>query len=161
VSASSVVLLPYAPSSVAVARQYLSADLAKCGVFPAAVEDAVLVVSELLSNALRHAHPLPSGHVKVAWQWAGGRVEVAVSDGGAATAPRAGRASLSSLGGRGLGIVEYLAECWGVRYEGDATTVWATLLAPQPNGEVSRRAALFEEATPDTPSLGVIALGDA
>jgi hypothetical protein len=50
-----------------------------------------------------------------------------VSDGGAATEPRAGRASLSSLGGRGLGIVEYLADRWGVRHEGEITTVWAVV----------------------------------
>ncbi|GAT69039.1 ATP-binding protein [Planomonospora sp. ID91781] len=124
---SSVVLLPYAPSSVAVARQYLSSDLQEWGVYETVIDDAVLVVSELLSNALRHAHPLPSGQIKVAWQCTDGYVEVAVSDGGSATEPRAGRAALSSLGGRGLGIVEYLAENWGVRHEGDVTTVWAAV----------------------------------
>ncbi|MFC4062982.1 ATP-binding protein [Planomonospora corallina] len=125
-------MLPYAPSSVAVARQYLSSDLQEWGVCETAIDDAVLVVSELLSNALRHAHPLPSGQIKVAWQCTDGHVEVAVSDGGSATEPRAGRAALSSLGGRGLGIVEYLAENWGVRHDGDITTVWAlvTILAP-------------------------------
>ncbi len=128
---SSVVLLPYAPSSVAVARQRLSTDLRESGVYPDAVDDAVLVVSELLSNALRHAHPLPSGMIRVAWMCSDDRVEVAVSDGGSATEPRAGRPTLSSLGGRGLGIVDYVAERWGVRHEGDTTTVWAVLPAPQ------------------------------
>ncbi|MGC5009860.1 ATP-binding protein [Streptosporangium sp. DT93] len=126
-SASSVVLLPYAPSSVAVARQRLCSDLQERGVYEAAVEDAVLVVSELLSNALRHAHPLPSGQIRVSWEWNEEHVEVAVSDGGAATEPRAGRPTLSSLGGRGLGIVEYLASTWGVRHEGEVTTVWAVV----------------------------------
>ncbi|TXK35047.1 ATP-binding protein [Nonomuraea sp. C10] len=135
---SSVVLLPYAPSSVAVARQRLSNDLQDCGVFDPAIDDAVLVVSELLSNALRHAHPLPSGMVRVSWLRNDGHIEVAVSDGGAATEPRAGRPALSSLGGRGLGIVEYVAESWGVRHDGDTTTVWAILPAPQKqmNGQV-------------------------
>ncbi|MFD0656951.1 ATP-binding protein [Thermocatellispora tengchongensis] len=131
-SASSAVMLPYELSSVAVARQRLCSDLEKWGVYEAAIDDAVLVVSELLSNALRHAHPLPSGGVGVAWRWTDGHVEVAVSDGGAATEPRAGRPTLSSLGGRGLGIVEFLAESWGVRHEGDVTTVWAVLHCPQP-----------------------------
>ncbi|GIH93834.1 ATP-binding protein [Planobispora siamensis] len=128
-SPSSVVMLPYAPSSVAVARQCLSSDLQEWGVYETAIDDAVLVVSELLSNALRHAHPLPSGQVKVSWRWTDGHVEVAVSDGGATTEPRAGRASLSALGGRGLGIVEYLADRWGVRHEGETTTVWAVVTA--------------------------------
>ncbi|MFF5111416.1 ATP-binding protein [Streptosporangium sp. NPDC000509] len=138
-SASSVVLLPYAPSSVAVARQRLCSDLQERGVYESAIDDAVLVVSELLSNALRHAHPLPSGQIRVSWRWTEEHVEVAVSDGGAATEPRAGRPALSSLGGRGLGIVEYLASTWGVRHEGDITTVWALVAAVDTvgNGHVS------------------------
>ncbi|MER6824934.1 ATP-binding protein [Streptosporangium sp. NPDC000563] len=138
-SASSVVLLPYAPSSVAVARQRLCSDLQERGVYESAIDDAVLVVSELLSNALRHAHPLPSGQIRVSWRWTEEHVEVAVSDGGAATEPRAGRPALSSLGGRGLGIVEYLASTWGVRHEGEITTVWALVAAVDTvgNGRVS------------------------
>ena len=142
---SSVVLLPYAPSSVAVARQRLSTDLQDCGVFTAAIDDAVLVVSELLSNALRHAHPLPSGMVRVAWLRSDDHIEVAVSDGGAATEPRAGRPTLSSLGGRGLGIVEYVAESWGVRHDGDTTTVWAILPAPH-GASVNGQVAALKEA---------------
>lgn len=141
---SSVVLLPYAPSSVAVARQRLSTDLQDSGVSTGCIDDAVLVVSELLSNALRHAHPLPSGMVRVAWLWSEDHIEVAVSDGGAATEPRAGRPTLSSLGGRGLGIVEYVAESWGVRHDGDTTTVWAVL--PAPNGSVNGRTPALKEA---------------
>lgn len=138
-SASSVVLLPYAPSSVAVARQILSAELLSKGTFADAVDDAVLVVSELLSNSLRHAHPLPSGQLRVAWETDGEHIEVEVSDGGATTEPRAGRASRSALGGRGLGIVEYLAERWGVRREGEETTVWAVLECPKssPDGQLA------------------------
>ncbi|MEU6412627.1 ATP-binding protein [Microbispora sp. NPDC046933] len=137
-SASSVVMLPYAPSSVAVARQRLSAELSNAGLLASAVDDVVLIMSELLSNALRHAHPLPSGQLKVAWFCSDTQVEVAVSDGGAGTEPRAGRPTLSSLGGRGLGIVEYLAERWGVRHEEEATTVWAVVPASWParNGHV-------------------------
>jgi anti-sigma regulatory factor (Ser/Thr protein kinase) len=149
VSASSVVLLPYSPSSVAVARQRLSAELQASEIFATCADDAVLVMSELLSNALRHAHPLPSGQVRVAWTCSDGHVEVEVSDGGAATEPRAGRQTLSSLGGRGLGIVEYLAERWGVRYDGDRTTVWAivhTTTTQTSNGHIkpSEMCALGE-----------------
>ncbi|MDF5752995.1 ATP-binding protein [Spongiactinospora sp. TRM90649] len=131
-SSSSAVLLPYALSSVAVARQRIHSDLQEWGVFRTAIDDTVLVVSELLSNALRHAHPLPSGQVGVAWHRMDGHVEVAVSDGGATTEPRAAVPALSSLGGRGLGIVEFLAERWGVRHEGEITTVWAVVACPHP-----------------------------
>jgi len=130
VSAAGTVLLPWAPASVAVARQRLAADLSAAGIFEAAVGDAVLVVSELLSNAIRHARPLPGANVQVAWLVDEGVVEVAVSDGGAPTTPVRAHATVSSLGGRGLDIVEYLARRWGVRSDDSGQTVWAVLAAP-------------------------------
>jgi anti-sigma regulatory factor (Ser/Thr protein kinase) len=134
VRASSVVLLPHAPSSVAVARRRLSAELAASGVFESIVDDASVIVSELLSNALRHARPLPSGQVRLTWVRTGELLELAVSDGGAMTEPRRGPGTLSSLGGRGLGIVEALCEGWGVRHDDGSTTVWAVLRAPKTVG---------------------------
>jgi anti-sigma regulatory factor (Ser/Thr protein kinase) len=124
-------LLPHAPSSVAIARQRLSSELIASGVTEPVIDDVNVIVSELLSNALRHARPLPSGEVRLAWSMDGDAIEVAVSDGGAMTEPRRSSPTLSSLGGRGLGIVESLAECWGVRHEDGATTVWAVLRIPQ------------------------------
>ena len=124
------VLLPCAPPSVAVARQRLAADLMAAGIFDGAVRDAVLVVSELLSNAIRHARPLPGANVQVAWALDNDVIEVAVSDGGAPTTPMPAHASLSSLGGRGLDIVEYLARTWGIRTDDAGLTVWAVLAAP-------------------------------
>ncbi|MFG1998099.1 ATP-binding protein [Spirillospora sp. NPDC048911] len=148
--ASSVVLLPHAPSSVAVARKRLGSDLIASGVFDSVVDDASVIISELLSNALRHARPLPSGQVRVTWSYQGEMLEVAVSDGGAMTEPRRGPGTLSSLGGRGLGIVEALSEGWGVRHEDGATTVWAQLRAPHTSalsGSAPRHAA--HAALPD------------
>ena len=124
------VLLPYAPASVGVARQRLAADLIAAGIFAGAVGDAVLVVSELLSNAIRHARPLPGASVQVAWALDDDAVEVAVSDGGALTRPILTQATVSALGGRGLSIVEYLARTWGVRSDDAGLTVWAVLAAP-------------------------------
>jgi anti-sigma regulatory factor (Ser/Thr protein kinase) len=124
------VLLPCAPASVAVARQRLTADLNAAGIVHAAVGDAALVVSELLSNAIRHARPLPGASLQVAWAVDDESVEVAVSDGGAPTRPHPGHASVSSLGGRGLDIVDYLASTWGVRNDPSGLTVWAVLAAP-------------------------------
>ncbi|GAA3963371.1 hypothetical protein GCM10023085_52530 [Actinomadura viridis] len=125
--ASSVVLLPHAPSSVALARRRLRSELFALGLFEAIVDDATVIVSELISNALRHARPLPSGQVQLTWIRNGDLIELAVSDGGAMTEPRRGPGTLSSLGGRGLGIVEALAEGWGVRHEDGSTTVWAVI----------------------------------
>jgi len=129
---SSAVLLPYAPASVSDARWRLTADLRQAGVLPAAVCDAALVVSELLSNAIRHARPLPGFLVEVTWALADGSVEVTVSDGGSGTRPRPAYASRSALGGRGLAIVEHLSCRWGVDGNESRTTVWAVLPAPRP-----------------------------
>jgi anti-sigma regulatory factor (Ser/Thr protein kinase) len=132
-----VVLLPCAPASVSVARRRLSADLAAAGVFGQAVGDAALVVSELLSNAIKHAWPLPGAKLQVTWLMEHGSVEVAVSDGGGPTRPRPSRPPVSSLGGRGLGIVEQLSNDWGIRTDDVGQTVWAKLPAPSPG--VGRR----------------------
>jgi anti-sigma regulatory factor (Ser/Thr protein kinase) len=128
---SSVVLLPCAPASVALARHRLTADLQAAGIFDAAICDAVLVVSELLSNAILHAHPMPGARLQVAWVLDGGSIEVAVSDGGSPTRPHNAHASVLALGGRGLGIVEYLSRTWGIRADDLGLTVWAVLAAPR------------------------------
>jgi anti-sigma regulatory factor (Ser/Thr protein kinase) len=143
VSASTVVLLPHAPSSVGQARHQLGADLRGHGVAEPAIRDATPVLSELMSNAVRHARPLPAAHIRLAWTLSDGALELAVSDGGGPTQPRTERPpSVSSLGGRGLGIVDHLSRRWGVRSGDLGTTVWAVLPARQDRSRSprSRRA---------------------
>jgi anti-sigma regulatory factor (Ser/Thr protein kinase) len=122
-------LLPHAPSSVGLARRRLSDELSEHHVPRTTVDDAALVLSEILSNALKHARPLDSGHVEVSWDvLLDGTVRIAVTDGGSMTRPVVSRPSVSALGGRGLGIVAALASDWGV--DGPVpgtTTVWARL----------------------------------
>jgi anti-sigma regulatory factor (Ser/Thr protein kinase) len=130
VRAASVVLLPCVPSSVAVARGRIGAELRQAGLSATARADAALVTSELLSNAILHARPLPDACIRVSWILSATAVEIIVSDGGSATRPRAARPSLSSIGGRGLGIVEHLCSSWGVRADERGTTVWAVVSAP-------------------------------
>ncbi|MGN6791022.1 MAG: ATP-binding protein [Streptosporangiaceae bacterium] len=138
---SSVVHLPCAPDSVALARRALSDDLRAAGVFDSAVRDAVLVISELLSNAILHAYPLPGERLQVTWAVDGTSVEVAVSDGGSATVPHTGHPSPSSVNGRGLTIVEHLCQTWGIRADDVGLTVWAVVSAPRHNGSASTGTA--------------------
>ena len=114
VGTSSVLMLPYTASSVGVARRRLIGDLAEAGVFEATACDAGLVLSELISNALRHATPLPGSVVRVAWRLDDDCLEIAVSDGGGPTVPAVNEPGHSAIGGRGLGIVDRLALRWGV-----------------------------------------------
>lgn len=124
-----MVLLPHAPSSIGLARHALGAELRAHGVPEAAVADATLVLSELLSNAIRHARPLPGGVVEVAWTLNGGSLEMTVTDGGGPTRPHVVMPPPSAPGGRGLSIVGHLSRGWGVRSDDRGTTVWAVLPA--------------------------------
>jgi anti-sigma regulatory factor (Ser/Thr protein kinase) len=130
VGTSSVLMLPYTASSVGVARRRLMGDLADAGVFEMTACDAGLVLSELISNALRHATPLPDATVRVSWWLDGDCLEIAVSDGGGPTVPAVNEPGSSAIGGRGLGIVDRLSLRWGVEAARDGnaeTTVWAEL----------------------------------
>jgi anti-sigma regulatory factor (Ser/Thr protein kinase) len=129
VGTSSVLMLPYTASSVGVARRRLIGELTDAGVYEATACDAGLVLSELISNALRHATPLPGGLVRVSWAVGDDRIEIAVSDGGGPTVPMINNPAANALGGRGLGIVDRLSLHWGVyaRQDRSETTVWAAL----------------------------------
>jgi anti-sigma regulatory factor (Ser/Thr protein kinase) len=135
VATSSVLVLPYTASSVGVARRRLICDLSQAGIYEGTACDAGLVLSELISNALRHATPLPGRTVKVAWDLRQDSVAVAVSDGGGETMPIVNEPTNWSIGGRGLGIVARLSLRWGVCVD-DAQ--WES--DPPANGQAAAKA---------------------
>ncbi|WP_308294177.1 ATP-binding protein [Streptomyces sp. ST2-7A] len=114
------------------ARRRMRRELRDSGVPETVVDDAVLVLTELLSNSYRHARPLEGERVRASWHRdRDGEVTVSVTDGGGPTRPRAASPSVSARGGRGLTIIGSLTRDWGV-LEGDpsgAVTVWAVLPA--------------------------------
>lgn len=124
-----VLSLPYALDSASLARQLVCGQLGRTGVPAPVVDDAMIVLSELMGNALRHAHALPDGTVGVEWRLGGSVLSVAVTDGGGVTMPALRSVSESATGGRGLSIVEALCGEWGVQRDrgGRETTVWATV----------------------------------
>ncbi|MFE1782722.1 ATP-binding protein [Streptomyces sp. NPDC059506] len=134
--ASSAMALSHGPEGVGEARRRLRKELFGWGAPDPVVDDAVLILSELLSNSYRHARALPQeecggldGCVRAAWRMdEGGLLTLEVTDGGGPTRPMpSSRPSLTARGGRGLGIVGQLALDWGVR-DGDGTvTVWVVL----------------------------------
>jgi anti-sigma regulatory factor (Ser/Thr protein kinase) len=143
VTEASVLLLPFAASSVGAARRRLVSDLVAADVCDPAVCDVALVISELLSNALRHAEPLPGSTIRVAWSIDGDSVRVSVSDGGGPTVPELGEPTQAATGGRGLRIVQKLSRRWGTSRGDDGATVWA---------EVPLRAATAEMTTVGGPA---------
>jgi anti-sigma B factor antagonist len=106
----------------------LVSDLIEVGVCASAVTDAALVISELLSNALRHAAPLPGSAIRVAWDLDADSVRISVSDGGGPSRPEFGEPTPTTTGGRGLRIVARLSRRWGTLCDDDGTTVWAEVL---------------------------------
>ena len=61
VPTSSAMAVPHGPSAVGVARRRMREELLASGAPDAVIDDAILILSELLSNACRHARPLSTG----------------------------------------------------------------------------------------------------
>ena len=119
--------VPFAASSVAVARQKLKTWLLDRGVRREVVDDARVVISELVGNSVRHAQPLPDGDIVVAWSVDERGLQISVTDGGSGTRPRKVNASSSALAGRGMAIVETLADSWWADRTRTKSTVHALL----------------------------------
>jgi len=119
--------------SVPRTRALAHAVLGEWGVGQEVVETAELVLSELVTNALR-VH-VPSGQqvgVRIARSLEDGLLRLEVSDEGQGR-PEVRTPSDEETGGRGLLLVEALAHRWGVEeHEAGAggKTVWAELKAP-------------------------------
>ncbi|MEU8757740.1 ATP-binding protein [Streptomyces sp. NPDC048659] len=131
VPTSSSMAVPHGPAGVGEARHRMREQLYRSGMSETVVDDAVLILSELLSNACRHGRPLGhadvgDGDVRAAWSIdrAGG-LRVEVTDGGGPTRPVPATPSVTARGGRGLNIISALAQDWGVRDSATGeVTVW-------------------------------------
>ncbi|MET9593343.1 ATP-binding protein [Streptomyces sp. NPDC006516] len=129
--------VPHGPAGVGRARHRMREQLRSNGVSDTVVDDAVLILSELLSNACRHGRPLGQhsdmgdGDVRAAWRVDGrGDLTVEVTDGGGPTRPVPATPSVTARGGRGLNIISTLAQEWGVRDDtAGEVTVWALVSA--------------------------------
>ena len=113
---------------VTTARQQAEAALTRWHAGTALTEDAVLVVCELVANAVLHAGGA-SRLTLVSLDDSTVRVEV--SDGSrAAPAPR--QPNRGRPGGHGLLVVRALCRSWGTASHPRGKTVWAELTATQP-----------------------------
>lgn len=132
VPTSSSMAVPHGPAGVGQARHRMREQLRSHGVPDSVVDDAVLILSELLSNACRHGRPLGrhsdvgEGDVRAAWRVdRTGGLTVEVTDGGGPTRPVPATPSVTARGGRGLNIISALAKRWGVRDDSSGeVTVW-------------------------------------
>ena len=124
--------VPWAMSSAVQVRRALVSELRVLEVNETVIDEAEIVISELVANAIRHAQPLPDGMIHVNWAVSDGVVEISVTDGGGPTTPAPAPTSPWSANGRGLRIVRSLAHEWGVKDDVGSCTVWVSLGGPSP-----------------------------
>ncbi|WP_433497261.1 ATP-binding protein [Sphaerimonospora sp. CA-214678] len=134
---SVVCALPAGSVSPAVAREFTAETLCAWG-FPRLVPDAQVVVSELVTNALRHAPRCqdsqrrdPGGppillwlvnHVDVTGRF---HIGCGVGDASERVPALSRECDLSTETGRGLHLVDALSIAWGWILTGDGKIVWA------------------------------------
>jgi anti-sigma regulatory factor (Ser/Thr protein kinase) len=121
---------PHEPASVGKVRREVVNDLQTRDLPEQLVDEAEMVASELLTNAVRHARPLSDGTIRVRWKIRGDVVEVEVTDGGGESNPRPAPRPVWLSSGRGLRIVRSIAHEWGVTEDRTGNVVWATLGGP-------------------------------
>lgn len=115
-------------ASAAVVRAGLIADLSQQGLPDQLTHDVALVATELITNSLRHARPLPADRLAVNWESDHDGVMLRITDGGGDITPQLVDSGPSDPAGRGLTIVDSLASDWGVEFDVDRVTVWAYLM---------------------------------
>lgn len=121
------VRVPFAASSVAVARQQLKTWMREQGCAREVIEDGRVVISELVANSVRHAQPLSDGTILISWGRDRKGIRISVTDGGSTSRPRTVRASASAVSGRGMAIVEALALDWWSEHTRTRSTIHALL----------------------------------
>jgi two-component sensor histidine kinase len=122
-TADTQILLPTDDTASAKARRFLMA--ARCPVHNTSVlDEALLMVSELVTNAVSHGAPPIT--VKVSCEESEGMV-VRVSD-GSDRIPKPAEPEPHAENGRGLFLVDVLSSRWGVEPTEEGKEVWFALL---------------------------------
>ncbi|MGA5134413.1 ATP-binding protein [Streptomyces olivoreticuli] len=111
------------PDRVAHIRRITMASMRHWAVPAPLAGDVVVVVSELVTNAIKHGH----GTVGLRVRHTGNELRVEVTDGNPAPA-RLQAAADDDVSGRGLFLVHALARGWGVSEDG--RTTWANFPVP-------------------------------
>ncbi len=119
-----IVCFPGRAASVKLARSYIRGLL---GADWLGLDDVLLLFSEIASNAVRHTASGNDGTFRVTVRMNGPTVRVEVGDDGGSSSPEVtdtGSDAEGLTGGRGLRIVDVLADSWG--HDGDelGRVVW-------------------------------------
>ncbi len=114
-------------ASVADARRFVSDSATAWAIPREQARDLVQIVSELAANAVDHS---PGLRMTVTASLGPGAATVSVTDGGPTQPLNAKAAADDDERGRGLAIVDVLADQWGQMTENHGTRVWARVAIP-------------------------------
>ena len=112
------VALPFHAMAVGRARHMMSDELGRAGAPDHVIDDAALVISELVTNGLKHGKPDSENGIEVGWCLYDDRVLLCVCDGGSVGSLRPLELSTTAPTGRGLAIVDYVCDTWTVERSG-------------------------------------------
>lgn len=115
--------LPHTTQSVRRARRTIAAFFDPSDVPGAVVDDLLLLVSELVTNAVVHAGSLAVVRLDTDDE----RIKVAVADSDATRQPSMTDPSPLATSGRGVMLVDRLAARWGVEPQHAGKIVWFEL----------------------------------
>ena len=91
------------------------------------IDDLRLVVSELVTNSVRHAHLDSTDRITLRVETGPTTIRVEIHDGGSGFEAVGRPASIYQEGGWGLYLVSQIADRWDVSTDDDGTTVWLEL----------------------------------
>lgn len=114
-------VLPEDLAAAHAARKHVTQALDGVGLPVAVLDDLVLIASELAANAVRHGSP----PARLRLDRDAVRIRITVSNHGDAPDPRILTAEPHADHGRGLAMVEQLADRVGWARDGDRLDVWA------------------------------------
>lgn len=119
-------LLSIGPEAAKAAREFTTSTLREWQL-DELVQEAVLIASELVTNAVRHGRGETDDGVELAWQRQAARVICLVTD-RSPLPPVLGCADQDAESGRGLQVVQALAAAWGwMMLSATSKAVWAAL----------------------------------